>query len=231
MPGKSLQNGVQNTAGLARLDHVGIEIVKNLGIFAKRTGESRATFNRPANSDQHLDKRLVLLLAGEDLKALNQGKAGINHDGKLAGEECQLFGAHLPPNFRFGDGDFAFHSDAGWYNLLPAKRRFKGFTARRRSHPADLGACRRHPSIFKLRHSSTSRFLAPPQPPRILAGNSPLSGLGHHDYLRLGLWEANCRDATPPSAPPRLIISWSSSTLLVRVKAAPRVISLCEYRE
>ena len=66
MRGEPLQNAVQNSPRLARLHHVGVKIVKHLGIFAQRIGESRATLNRPAHPAERFGKTFIFLLTGED---------------------------------------------------------------------------------------------------------------------------------------------------------------------
>ncbi len=50
----ALENGVQNTAGFASFDHVGGEVVEDLGIGAQGIGQSRAAFDRGTDAEQSL---------------------------------------------------------------------------------------------------------------------------------------------------------------------------------
>ena len=86
------QNGVENTAGFARLDHVGGEVVKDLGIGAHGIGQGCAALDRGADAEQRLLEEVVLLVVAEDLQALHQGKAGIDHHRELAEEDGLLLG-------------------------------------------------------------------------------------------------------------------------------------------
>src|SRR5580658_4090178 len=92
--GEALQNGVQNTARLAGLNHVVVEGVKYLLELLHGGGKSGAAFDRAAHAIQNLLEGDVLLLSCENLQALDQGQAGVNHDRKLAGEDGQFLGVH-----------------------------------------------------------------------------------------------------------------------------------------
>ncbi len=50
--GQSLENDFEGTAGLARLDHVDVEVVEGLGLLGHRFGERVARFDVFDDADQ-----------------------------------------------------------------------------------------------------------------------------------------------------------------------------------
>src|SRR5262249_41999843 len=94
--GQALQDGIENTAGFARLNHVGGEVVKDLGILPHRVGKRGSAFNAGANAGEAFLENLVFLVGGQNLQTLHQGKSGIDHHGELPEEHGQVL-----------DGDFA----------------------------------------------------------------------------------------------------------------------------
>ena len=89
---KALQNGVENTARLARFHHVDVQRVEDLGVLPHGGGQVAPPSTEPTRAGQNLLKGLVLLLARENFQTLHQRQAGINHDGELAGEDGQFLG-------------------------------------------------------------------------------------------------------------------------------------------
>ncbi len=89
-----MQNGVQNTAGLTGFDHVGRQVIEDLGIGAQGIGQCRAAFNRLPHPKQTLLEERVLLVARQNFQTLHQGKAGIDHNRELAKENRLLLGLH-----------------------------------------------------------------------------------------------------------------------------------------
>src|SRR5581483_9748294 len=92
---KALENRVQNTAGLARLDHVGGEVVEDLGIATHGVGEGGAALDRGPHAVQGALERLALLVGAKDFKTLHQRQSGVDHDGELAEEDGNVLGADL----------------------------------------------------------------------------------------------------------------------------------------
>src|ERR1044071_6012306 len=78
--GQALQDGVEDTARLAGRDHVDEEVVEGLGVLPHGVGEGSAAFHVHARLLQDLREGLVLLLAAQDLEALDQGETGVDHD-------------------------------------------------------------------------------------------------------------------------------------------------------
>ena len=89
---KALQNGVENTARLARFDEVHIQGVKDFFVLAHGGGQRRSAFHRRARRGQHFLKDFVFLLPGQNLQALHQGQSSIDHHGELAREDGQFLG-------------------------------------------------------------------------------------------------------------------------------------------
>ena len=119
---QTLENGVENTAGLAGGDHVDVEVVEGLRVFAHRLGEGRAAFNVLAHlKDDLLEGRVVLLLP-ENVETLDERKTGIDHHRKLAGEDRDVL--RLDAAAELGQRDlFALLLDGGDDDLLPAECR------------------------------------------------------------------------------------------------------------
>src|SRR5258708_9335651 len=84
---EALQNGVQNTAGLARLDHVDVQGGKYLWRASHSRRGPRAAFDLATRVDQDFLEKLVLLLASENLETLHEWKTSVDHDGALAGAQ------------------------------------------------------------------------------------------------------------------------------------------------
>src|ERR1700720_4338440 len=84
---QALQDDVQDAARLARRDHVDVEVVEGLRMFPHRLGERRAGLDVGAHGMDHRLEGAVLLLIAEDLQALHQRQAGVEHDRELAGED------------------------------------------------------------------------------------------------------------------------------------------------
>ena len=93
--GEALQNGVENTARFSRFHHV----VRRAGRTPCRTASSRRKASRRlrptrAYAGQNLLEGLVFLLAGQNLQALHQRQAGVDHHRELARENGQFLGIH-----------------------------------------------------------------------------------------------------------------------------------------
>jgi hypothetical protein len=84
--GQALENDVEDTAGLTGLDHVGRQVIEDDGKLAHGIGQRGATFDRGPHPEQGFLKGGVLLVGAQNLQALHQRQAGVNHDGELAEE-------------------------------------------------------------------------------------------------------------------------------------------------
>ena len=104
--GKPVQNNVENTADLSGCYQVMKEVVEDFGMFFYGIGEGGAfldvffdLFNNPFEIG-------VGLLFLENVQALDQGQAGVDHRGKLADENhdvlvldlCPRLPENNPPN-------------------------------------------------------------------------------------------------------------------------------------
>src|SRR4051812_42294953 len=102
---EALQDGVENTASLTSFDHVGGEVVKDLGEPTHGVRQRRAAFYRDAHAGESALEGHILLVGRKDLEALHQGQAGIDHDGELAEEDCDLLRFYLAAA-EFWQGEF-----------------------------------------------------------------------------------------------------------------------------
>ena len=89
--GQTLQNGIQDTAGFSRGDHIHKQVVKVFRIFFQCVGKRGTAFHRLFDFFENVLKRLVFLLRIENIQALDDGKPGIDHCGELAGKENDVF--------------------------------------------------------------------------------------------------------------------------------------------
>ena len=130
-------------------------------MFEKRLGKSRTPFNVTSHFlDDFLEGR-VLLLVAENLQALNQRQARINHRRELPREDDEILGY-----------DLLFQETNVFRNVLRL-----GLNRNRRKH---LPAKRGHDGFFvrrlhdALRHGSMSRLTLPgidrhcPSPPPVI---------------------------------------------------------------
>src|SRR4029077_16665425 len=109
-------------------------------------------------TDQHLLKRLILLLARQNLQALHEWQTGIDHDRKLASEDCEFFGVHAAAegwNIEF----LPLLGHLRRRDLLALQQRRKLRLVRGGHHPADTGAGATCSLIFIIRHWIASSVL------------------------------------------------------------------------
>src|SRR5258705_12504899 len=70
-------------------------------------GKGRSLFYILPDLTEHLLKELVVLLLSQDLEALDQGETRIDHHGKLAREDGEVFRLDLFRAAELGDADLA----------------------------------------------------------------------------------------------------------------------------
>ena len=85
--GEPHQDRVENTTGLARGDHVHVQIVERLGMLAQRIGDRVPRLDVEDHGPRHFLQRLVLALLGEDVERLHQRQARVDHRRELARED------------------------------------------------------------------------------------------------------------------------------------------------
>ena len=93
--GETVQDGVQDTAHLAGRHQVHEQLIEYGRVLRQGVGKGGTALHALLHLQEHILEGPVLLLAGKDLQALDQGKAGVYHGGELAGEDDDLLGRHL----------------------------------------------------------------------------------------------------------------------------------------
>ena len=87
---ESVQDRVEDAADLAGRDEVDVELVEDLRMLPERVGERRALLDAVLHAEQDLLERLVLALVREDVEALHERQAGVDHRRELAREDLQI---------------------------------------------------------------------------------------------------------------------------------------------
>ena len=97
---QALQDDVENTASLARLDHVGSEVIENRWILAHGIGQGGSALHRGTHAVQRFLERGVLLVGRKNFQTLHQRQSGIDHDRELPEEDGDVLGLDLPGSER-----------------------------------------------------------------------------------------------------------------------------------
>src|SRR5207248_3305795 len=150
---KTLKNGVENTARLARFHHVHVQGVEDFRRAAHGGGKRCASFNLGARAGQDFLKDLILLLARKNLETLHQRKTGVNHDRELAREDGQLLGIDAATKC----GDIEFLPLLGHFcggNLLALQNARQFRLVRCSHHSANAGAAAARSLVFVIRHEN-----------------------------------------------------------------------------
>src|ERR1700690_547484 len=92
---QALENEIQNTAGFARLDHVGGQVVEDDRIETHGIGERGAAFDGGPNAEERLLEVWVLLVGAEDFQALHERESGVDDDGELVEEHRHILDLDL----------------------------------------------------------------------------------------------------------------------------------------
>ncbi len=95
--GQPLENRVEDAAGLAGRDHVREQRVERLRMLAHRVGQRRAALDVGPRLQDDGGEVLVLLLGAEDLEALHEGQAGVDHHRELPREHREVLRRGLLP--------------------------------------------------------------------------------------------------------------------------------------
>jgi hypothetical protein len=116
-----LQNRVENTARLARRNHVREQRIERVGELPHRIGQRGAALHRGSRLQDDLGEVLVVFLVAENIEALHERQPGVDHHRELAGEHGQGLGGDLLGRlaggrllflllgFRLGRGDAGDH--------------------------------------------------------------------------------------------------------------------------
>ena len=166
-----------------------------LGMLLHRVGQRRAAFDVGARGQDRLREVLVFLLGAQNLEALHERQARVDHDGELPHEDRQVLRIDLLAEFallRHGRGGCARfllrRRDAGDENLLAAERRDGGVRVVCDALAGDvfstacaarIGKCRHNSSLFAERAEGREQ--------RAFSALCPLtSALPFHDSTRHG---------------------------------------------
>ncbi len=120
---EALENDVENTARLARLDHVDEELIENLRVARHGDGQGRSFLHVLAGLRQDLLEKFVLLLARQNVETLHERQPGVDHHGELARKDRQLFRLHFAAPAELRHGDLApLLLDRGEHDLFAAQQ-------------------------------------------------------------------------------------------------------------
>jgi hypothetical protein len=101
--GEPPEDGVQDAADLTGGDQVDVQLVEDLRVLAQRVREGGALLDGVLDRAEHLREGLVLGLARQDLEALHQRQAGVDHGRQLAGEDLQVLRLDARADLDVGD--------------------------------------------------------------------------------------------------------------------------------
>ena len=90
-----LENRVEDAARLARRHHVREQRIERLRMLAHRIGERGARLDVGARLQNDGREVLVLFLGAQNVEALDERKARVDHDGELTGEDGEVLRADL----------------------------------------------------------------------------------------------------------------------------------------
>ena len=90
MGGNALEDGVEDTTDLAGGDEIDEQGVEDRGVALERLGEGRAGFDIILDLLDNRLEEFIILLAPEDVEALDDRQPGIDHGSELAGEDDEL---------------------------------------------------------------------------------------------------------------------------------------------
>src|SRR5262249_30189256 len=149
--GDTHEDRVQDAAHLAGRDHVHVKVVEYLRVLLQRLGERDAAFDVLLDGSDDVAEKLVLGLLAQDVEALDDRQAGVDHGGELPCEDHDVLGLHLGTEAR--QRDLLVHCA-----LLPhpSGDGLDALTAQAAQH--DLMVQRLH---LALHHLSLSRFSFP----------------------------------------------------------------------
>ena len=78
--------------------------IEDLRVLLHRVGERCAALDVGSRREDRLGEILVFLLVAENLEALHQRQAGVDHDGELASEDRHVLRIDLLAELPFLDG-------------------------------------------------------------------------------------------------------------------------------
>ena len=85
-----VKDRVEDAADLAGRDQVDVEVVERPWGACERVGEGRALLDLRLHVGEHLLEGLVRRLRREDVEALHERQAGVDHRRELAGEDDEV---------------------------------------------------------------------------------------------------------------------------------------------
>ena len=228
---QALENRVENTAGLARRNHVREQRIERLRMLLHRIRQRGAAFDVGPSRENDRCEVLVFFLRSEDLETLNERQAGVDHDRELAREDRQVLRADAFARWLGGLGRrFLQRADLRDEDLLAAQggnrpvHRFGDALASDRAAPA---VSVRYMQMWPLPAT-------PPLPQKGLKTRLYCQLLPPTTTARRVFRLFPCESPAPATTPtPRLIRSCSSSRFDDAISAVSSVISslLIQRRE
>src|ERR1051326_5038589 len=95
------ENRVQHTARLPGRHHVYVKVVEHLRVLLERLGERTAAFDVLFDGPDDVAEKLVLGLLAQDVEALYDRQAGVDHGGELPRKDHDVLGLHLVETLAF----------------------------------------------------------------------------------------------------------------------------------
>src|SRR5690349_10195475 len=102
---QAVQHDLENTAQLARFDHVYEKPVEHLWMLRKSFGKRAAAFDGQSEIVDHFLERWIFLLPFQHSQSTQQGKARVHERGQLPGKGCQNLRLDLPAQAGNFDAD------------------------------------------------------------------------------------------------------------------------------
>ena len=153
-----LEDDVQNTASLTGGDHVDEQIIEGRRLPLHRLGQGHARLDVGSHAVDDLGELLVLLLIREDLEALHERQASVEHDGELPGEDRDVLDRD-PHRQVWQEGNLlALLLEIGDLNLLAAQCRSGCVAVVRDQHSALRYARSVSPFPTEARHRFSSSW-------------------------------------------------------------------------
>jgi hypothetical protein len=100
---EAVQDGVEDAADLSGLDEVRVELIEDLGVPAQRVAEGHALLDRGLHVREHDGEALIVGLALEDVEALHDGQACVDHGREETREGDEIFRADARAELDVGD--------------------------------------------------------------------------------------------------------------------------------
>ena len=120
--GQTRQNRIEDTTRLTGFNHIDEEVTIDSRMLAEGVCKTVTGFHIRFDLTNNPGKLFVCSLPGQDIQALDERQSGLDHRGKLPGEDHELLLRDLAPESReFQFQPFGFRPDRGHQNLPLSK--------------------------------------------------------------------------------------------------------------